>query len=295
MPFVTAIDGTELYYEVEGLDTADLNEARTELATLGGTMSTDTRAQAAKYYDLNPDTPVDVPFYRRRVPYPEAHVLELGCGTGRVLVPLAKECGYIHGLDRSEAMVAECRRKLAVAGIAPTKAQVEVWDITNFTLDQTFDLIIAPYRVLQNLETDAVVNGLFRCIRQHLKPEGSCILNVFRPYADPETLRREWCTEQETWEWEVTVEGGRVTCHNIRPRMDPDQMILYPELIYRRYQGEKRVDEATLKIALRCYYPEEFVQLISNQGFRVLQQWGGYNGEAYGQGSELVVEFTHRD
>jgi hypothetical protein len=93
-------------------------------------------------------------------------------------------------------------------------------------------------------------------------------------------------------EWEVPVEGGRVTCHDRRSWMEPEKLILYPELIYRRYQGEKLIDEATLKIAMRCYYPEEFVQLIVSQGFRVLQRWGGYNGEAYGQGSELVVQFT---
>jgi hypothetical protein len=191
-------------------------------------------------------------------------------------------------------MIAKCRRKLEATGITPTKAQVEVQDITTFALHQTFALILAPFRVLQNLETDAAVIGLFHCIRQHLAPGGSCILNVFRPRAEPEVLRREWCTEQETLEWEVTVEGGRITCHDRRSRMDPDKMILYPELIYRRYQGEALVDEATLQIAMRCYYPEEFVQLIVSQGFRVLQQWGGYNGEAYGQGSELVVQFTHR-
>src|SRR5215813_2236334 len=208
-------------------------------------MSTDTRAQAAQYYDLSPDRPADVPFYRGLLPSPTARVLELGCGTGRVLVSLAGECGYIQGLDLSEAMVAICNRKLEAAGIAPTKARVEVQDITNFALDQTFDLILAPYRVLQNLETDAAVSGLFRCIRHHLTPGGSCILNVFRPNGDPETLRREWCTEQETLEWEVAVEGGRVTCHDRRPRMDSDKLILYPELIYRRYRGEALVEEAT--------------------------------------------------
>lgn len=255
-------------------------------------MPTDTRVQAAKYYDLSPDTPEDIPFYKGLIPSPEANVLELGCGTGRVLVPLAEVCGDIHGLDLSEAMVAICRRKLGAAGIAATKATVEVKDITDFVLGQRFDLIIAPYRVLQNLETDAAVSGLFRCIRQHLTPGGRCILNVFRPNGDPETLRRQWCTEREKLCWQVAVEGGRVTCHDRRPQMDPGKMILYPELIYRRYQGEVLVDEAMLKIAMRCYYPEEFVQLIVKQGFRVLQQWGGYEGEPYGQGSELVVQFT---
>src|SRR5260221_12245897 len=117
-------------------------------------MSTDIRARAAQYYDLSPDTPADAPFYRGLLPSPTARVLELGCGAGRALVSLAEACGYIHGLDLSEAMTAVCRRKLEAAGIATSKAQVEVQDITNFALNQTFDLIIAPYRVLQNLETD---------------------------------------------------------------------------------------------------------------------------------------------
>jgi SAM-dependent methyltransferase len=255
-------------------------------------MATDIRAHAAKYYDLSPDTPEDVFFYKRFIPSPDARVLELGCGTGRVLVPLAEACGYIHGLDRSEAMIAICHKKLEAAGIVATKAQVEVRDITDIVLDKTFDLIIALYRVFQNLETDAAVDGLFKGIRRHLAPGGSCILNVFRPNGNPDTLRRKWCTEREKFCWEVAIEGGRVTCHDRRPRMDPVKLILYPELIYRRYHGDEVVDEARLRIAMRCYYPEEFVQLIAKHGFRVINRWGGYTGESYGAGTELVVHFT---
>jgi SAM-dependent methyltransferase len=255
-------------------------------------MSNDIRAQAAKYYDLCPDMPADVPFYSTLIPSPETRVLELGCGTGRVLVPLAGVCGYIHGLDLSEAMIDVCRAKLEAAGVPATRARAEVSDITNFALNQTFDLIIAPYRVLQNLEADAAVDGLFRCIRQQLAPGGSCILNVFRPKRDPEAMRRVWCSDEERFSWEAAVEGGRVTCYERWLRMDPEKMVLYPELIYRRYAGNALVDEAVLKIAMRCYYPEQFEKLIIGQGFRVVQQWGGYNGEPYGQGPELVVQFS---
>ena len=75
-------------------------------------MTMDIRAEAASYYDLNPNTPNDVPFYRAKIPSPAAHVLELGCGTGRVLLPLAESCGYIHGIDLSDAMLAICQTKL---------------------------------------------------------------------------------------------------------------------------------------------------------------------------------------
>ena len=52
------------------------------------------------------------------------------------------------------------------------------------------------------------------------------------------------------------------------------------------------MDETVLKVAMRCYYPEEFVQLVVGHGFRVLKRWGGYAGELSGKGSELVVQFT---
>ena len=144
-------------------------------------MSDDMRAEAAKYYDVNPTIPDDIAFYQARLPSSDASVLELGCGTGRVLLPLAAVCGFIHGMDRSQAMLARCLQKLQAAAIPPTKARLELGDITHFVLGQRFDLIIAPYRVFQLLETDAQVDGLLRCVQPHLAPGGTCILNVFQP------------------------------------------------------------------------------------------------------------------
>jgi hypothetical protein len=53
------------------------------------------------------------------------------------------------------------------------------------------------------------------------------------------------------------------------------------------------VDEAVLKIAMRCYYPADLVGLVQSAGFVVRQKWGGYAGEPYGLGTELVVAFGH--
>jgi SAM-dependent methyltransferase len=182
-------------------------------------MSEDIRAAAAQYYDLDPDPLDDLPFYKRLVPSPRTHVFELGCGTGRVTVPLAPSCGYIYGIDLSPAMIAICRQKLEKANIGADKVRVETGDITNLDLERTFDLIIAPYRVMQNLETDREVEGLLDCIRKHLAPDGSCILNVFNPRRDPERMRREWCGDGEIFCWEMPVEGGKIIHHERRPRL----------------------------------------------------------------------------
>jgi SAM-dependent methyltransferase len=255
----------------------------------------DIRAGAAGYYDLNPHTPDDVSFYETNIPSPDASVLELGCGTGRVLLPLVESCEYIQGIDSSEAMLAICRKKLLEEGIPSIKATVQRGDISNFELDRTFDLIIAPYRVFQNLETNAHVEGLFRCLRRHLSAAGTCILNVFKPGKDPDALRREWCIADETFAWEtVGANGARITCHDRRPRMDRDNLVLYPELVYRYYEGDHLKDETVLKIAMRCYYPDGFQKIIVDHGFEILNRWGGYAGEPYGEGAELVVQFTDR-
>lgn len=255
-------------------------------------MAIDIREDTARYYDLDPRVPDDIPFYKERLPCEDANILELGCGTGRVLLPLATVCEYIHGTEISEAMLSICRKKLEKAGISSRKAKVEPGDITNFYLRRTFDLIIAPYRVFQNLETDAEVEALFECLQRHRAPDGTCILNVFRPYQNRDDLCKQWCDETEHLEWEVLIHEGRVTCHHKKTWINPDKLILYPEIIYREYRGEELIGKAVQRLVMRCYYPGEFEKLIIDHGFRIIDKWGGYNEEEYGEGPELVIQFA---
>jgi hypothetical protein len=81
-------------------------------------------------------------------------------------------------------------------------------------------------RVLQNLETDTEVDGLFRCIQRHLAPNGACILNVFHPMYDPDTLRQKWVVPGEKKEWETPVEGGKITCSSRRLSMGPPLVLI---------------------------------------------------------------------
>jgi len=252
----------------------------------------DARSSAARFYDLNPNLPRDIPFYGRLIPGRNARVLELGCGTGRVLIPLSAMCAYIRGVDNSEAMVSLCRGKLAALGVAGSHARVDVGDVSQLSRGESYDLIIAPFRVLQNLETDRQVDGLFNSIRAHLAQEGTCVLNVFNPFADAQTLRLTWATPGETKEWEVPFQGGKLVCSSVHARMDPEKLILYPEMIYRRHLPDSVKEEARMAFVMRCYYPDQFRSLIESHGFRITKEWGGYEEQVYGKGPELVVQFV---
>lgn len=254
-------------------------------------MTYDIRRDVARFYDLNPDFPRDVPFYQALIPSPKATILELGCGTGRVTISLSPFCRLIHGIDLSPAMVELCRLKVENANIPSNKIIISEGNITDFSLNQRFDLIIAPFRVLQNLETDSEVDGLLRCIREHLTSEGTCILNVFKPFISPDVLRDQWAVPGEQLNWEISTDGGRVACYDRRLRVDKENLIIYPDLIYRRYQGSTVIEEVVLHLAMRCYYPEAFEKLIREHGFEIIDRWGGYEGEKYGEGPELVLQF----
>jgi SAM-dependent methyltransferase len=234
--------------------------------------------------------PNDVPFYLARLPSSGAHVLELGCGTGRVTVPLAQHCASLHGIDHSEAMLRICRGKLAAAGVS--NAEILLGDIADFRFEQAFDFIIAPYRVLQNLETDSQVQGLFSGIRRHLRPGGRCILNTFGLQRSREELIARWSIPEESVDWEVPIDGGRVACYARRLGIDLNPLVLHPELIYRVYRGDELIEEVRHRFVMRCYYPDELVDRIRGEGFRVTATFGGYDGEPYGApGTDQVVEF----
>lgn len=255
-------------------------------------MATDKRKEAAVYYDLNPTAPEDVPFYKKLVPSPRARVLELGCGTGRVLISLIEACGYVHGIDSSEAMLARCRAKLKSARIPTSQAQVERADVARFDLGRAFDFIVVPF-VFQILQTDEEIDGLFDSIRRHLGPAGTCIINSPKPPFAKDVLRREWCDDREHLAWEVQKGSTRFTCHKKRCRMDREKLVLYPELVYRRYENGVLKDENVMSTVMKCWYPDEFKECIAGRGFKIVGSWGGYAGERYGEGPELLIQFAH--
>ena len=136
------------------------------------------------------------------------------------------------------------------------------------------------------------MNGLFDCIRKHLNSNGTCILNVFQPWPVNQ-IKENWGEKTERFCWEIPYEKGFVTCHERKEHFDSHRLILYPEAIYRYYIGEELIETVTQKICMRLYYPDQFIKLIKEKGFSIIDCWGGYEGEPYGEGNELIVQFKY--
>ena len=258
----------------------------------------DIRADAARYYDQQDFPFDDIDFYISQIPSPQANILELGCGTGRVLIPLSQHCRYIHGVDLSPSMLQVCCENMAKANLSPEKARVEQGDIANLDLGIKFDLITAPFRVFQNLIEDEQILGCFETVRKHLAPDGVTIFNTFNPYGTPNEILTKNSSTDKHYDADLPFGKGRlVRYHTFRkPAIwEGEKLVFYPNLIYQYWIGEEMIEESLMEISMRVWYPNQLLDLIETNGFEIIDKWGGYQGEAYGKGPELVVAFQPKE
>ncbi len=122
----------------------------------------------------------DVPFYvnlARTADDDGQTVLELGCGTGRVTLPIAAAGVSITGIDSSPAMLDVARARSGGADNPRWRQD----DMASFQLEQRFGLVIIPFRSFQHLLSTAEQRACLRRIHDHLLPGGRLALNLVNP------------------------------------------------------------------------------------------------------------------
>lgn len=133
----------------------------------------------AKLYDLMfPGGGAAVDFYRAEVDRHGGRVLELGCGTGQKLIPIAADGHPCVGVDFSSDMLAEARRKADERGVAVEWMQ---GDMRAFDLGRTFDFVFITANSLLHLHEAEDLVSCFQSVRRHLAPGARFVFDVFNP------------------------------------------------------------------------------------------------------------------
>lgn len=170
----------------------------------------DTYAETAELYDYVQPYAArkDVEFYTNMARESGGPVLEIGCGTGRVLLPIARAGAEITGLDLSAKMLGVCREKLAREP-ADVRGRVKLVqsDMRVFDLGRTFKLITIPFRPFQHLISVEDQLACLACVNKHLAPGGRFILDIFNPSL--KALTDEMRKEGFGHEPEVKLPDGR--------------------------------------------------------------------------------------
>lgn len=224
----------------------------------------------------------DIAFYAEMAKESQGPVLELGCGTGRVLIPTARAGVEITGLDGSAAMLARCREKLSIepADVQSRVALVQ-GDMRNFNLNRKFALITSPFRPFQHLLTADDQMACLDCAHRHLQPGGRLILDLFNP-SIPILADRELGTEYGN-EPEVTLPDGRRFYRRERVvARDYARQVLDCELIHYMTHPDGRQERLVQAFQMRWLFRFEVEHLLERCRFRVEAIYSDYDRSPFG-------------
>lgn len=225
----------------------------------------------ARYYDLEyGDISMDVPLYldfSRRAGGP---VLELGCGTGRLLLPLAQAGYEVVGLDRSAVMLARAEARLAAAGLADRITLIQA-DMTDFHLGRSFGLIIFALNTFMHLSAQADQIAALTCVRRHLRPGGLLILDLPGP-SEPFLIQPGLILTSQF----QTAEGSTVL-KLTDSRYDRAQQIEEITIIYDETGADGITRRAIVPLRLRYVFRYELELLLRLAGLRLEAIYGDYD------------------
>ena len=220
----------------------------------------------------------DIPFYVEEATRSDGTVLELGCGTGRVSIPIARAGIDIVGIDSSSPMLARAREKCREAGIPNLKL---LWaDMRDFNLSSEFNLVIIPFRgLLSLLSVDDEIRTLTN-IKRHLAPGGKLIFDIFVP--DHNMMVQEGDVPYHFRDVTDTETGRHMVVWN-QARYDAFSQVMSIRTTIEQLDDAGRVSSKMYRdFALRYIFRWEMHHLLGLCGYDVRALYGNFERGEFG-------------
>jgi SAM-dependent methyltransferase len=189
----------------------------------------------------------------------DGRALELGIGTGRIALPLARRGVPVHGIDMSKAMVARLRAKPGGEDVGVT-----IGDFASTTVEGTFSVAYVVFNTIENLTTQAAQVACFRNVAAHLEPGGCFVIEVGVPQLQrlpPGETARVFHISETRWgidEFDVAEQG--LTSHHF-------------EVV------EGRLERTS--IPFRYVWPAELDLMAQLAGMSLRERWSDWNRDAF--------------
>jgi len=249
------------------------------------------RLDAAFYDYYSTGLKGDVDFYVTEALVAGSPVLEIGCGTGRITLPIAEAGIRIIGLDRSPSMLEVARQKLsALDPQVQERVELVLGDMRDFSFEERFKLIIIPYRAFLYMYTPEDQRQALTCIREHLAEGGRLIFNIFDPRLDIIASRFGSLGSALTMEQEFIhpVNGNRVVVWDTR-QYDPEKQMLEQYFIFEEIDAEGVVvSKRYVPLSLRYIYRYEMQHLLELCGYQIDALYGDFDRSAFHHGGEQI-------
>lgn len=208
-------------------------------------------------------------------------VLELASGTGRVTIPLLKEGFNLTGIELSKSFSEYSEEQALNHGFENTN--FIQGDIVDFDLQKIFDVIIIAYNSFLHLLKNEQAEACLKCVKKHLKPNGRFYIDIYMPsplhYYRPENLRYPTI---EYFDSQINEEVVIEETNNYDPDREVNQLTWY-------YSSKTKKDFLINEFSTRMYWPDTMNRMLIDTGFEILNLWGDYDLNPFGEESALQI------
>jgi len=214
-------------------------------------------------------------------------ILELGCGTGRVAIPVAKSGATVIGIDRSASMLARGRKRVRRAGLQ-SQVQLIRGDIRHLPFpDKTFPLVMAPYGILQSLLDEKLLSATLKEVARVLTRKGTFGLELvadlpaWEEYSNKTTFRSP------------RGPHGKPIALVESVRQDSKKHITRFEQEFVEGRG-KSATRKKFRLAFRTLSVPQMVQRLEKAGLQVSALLGDYQGGPWDIRAEVWIILARR-
>ncbi len=205
-------------------------------------------------------------------------VLELGCGTGRVLIPVAESGVNIVGVDESPWMLAKAKEKYErLTEDVQSRIGLLEGDMRTLQLEQKFNLIYIPFNTFLILKSVQDQLAVLDMARRHLAPGGILALAIFVPdinrLANAAVRPPRWVLEVD----QTLGEGGIRLQRDLAQTVDLIRQQLFVTWRMKEYRDNVLEREWTSDLVLTYIFPRELEHLVARAGFEFVHYWGSYH------------------
>ena len=225
----------------------------------------------------------DVPFWRRVASGAGGPVLELGCGTGRVSLPLARAGVNLIGIDRSAPMLDRARRRILKSSAPQIRKSLRLvrGDIRSLPFqDETFPMVLAPYGILQSLIRPRDLTATLASVARVVAPGGTFGIDLV-----PDVPK--WREYENRVQLRGRAGGAQLTLVE-SVRQDPTRHLTTFEQKYIERRGAK-TREHRFDLTFRTLSVRQMTGQLERAGFCVDAVLGDYRGRAWDDRADVWI------
>ncbi|MFH0884141.1 MAG: class I SAM-dependent methyltransferase [Candidatus Micrarchaeota archaeon] len=240
--------------------------------------------EMADYYDWIYSDELDLKFYLNEARNARGPVLEVACGTGRILLRLIQDGIDATGIDVSEGMLKKLQDKAKTLGIKANAIQA---DMTDFKINRKFNLIIMPYRSFLHLKDSETRGKTLQNLKEHLAKAGRLILHTYNPSNEERSMQDGYHNYDHE---EISSPQGMKYRLDWFLHFEPRRRIGHYKIILKPEDGL----EKEFLMDLSFVTNRELESLLKSAGFRNIKSYCGFSYGAINNECKEVLWIAER-